>query len=263
MQPDPLVIAGCLLLGLVLGSFGNVVIARVPAGRSLSTPPSSCPRCGTAIRPYDTIPVLSWLLLRGRCRACGEQISVEYPLVELACGLLFAAIGWRIGWAWELPAFLLFGWMLLVVAVIDLHTRRIPNRLTYPLTPALLVLLTAAALLDGVPGAAVRAVVAGVAAFAVLLVLALINPRGMGMGDVKLAAFIGLGLGYLGWAHVWLGLFLGFLAGGVVAGGALVSGLRTRKDHIPFGPWLALGAIAALLVGQPLIDAYLGWVGLA
>lgn len=258
-----MVVAGCLLLGLILGSFGNVVIARVPEGGSLRIPPSTCPRCGTAIRPYDNIPVVSWVVLRGRCRSCEEPIGIEYPLVEIACGLLFAAIGWRIGLSWALPAFLLYGWLLLVVAVIDLHTRRIPNRLTYPLTPTLLVLLTGAAVLEGTPGVALRSVLSGVVSFALLFVLALINPRGMGMGDVKLAAFIGLGLGYLGWGHVWLGLFLGFFGGGVIAALLLALRLRTRKDHIPFGPWLALGAIVALLAGQPIVDAYLRWSGMA
>lgn len=258
-MPDVPVVLGCLVLGLVLGSVGTTVIARVPDDRSLRGPVGTCPRCGAAIRPGDSVPVVSWLLLRGRCRACGERISVEYPLVELACGVLFAAIGWRIGLAWSLPGFLLYGWVLLIVAVIDVHTRRIPNRLTYPLTPALVVLLGGAALLDGAPGVAARAVLAGVAAFMLLLVLALINPRGMGMGDVKLAAFIGIGLGYLGWDHVALGVFLGFLGGGVGAGLLLALGLRGRKDHIPFGPWLSLGAVVALLAGEWMLAWYLRW----
>jgi leader peptidase (prepilin peptidase)/N-methyltransferase len=261
--PDAAVVAGGLLLGLILGSFGNVVIARVPCGASLWPPRNTCPRCGTTTRSYDNIPVVSWVVLRGRCRACEEAISVEHPLVEIACGLLFAVTGWRFGLTWALPGLLLFVWLLVVVAVIDLHTRRIPNRLTYPLIPALLVLLTTAALLEGTPWVAVRVVVAGLVSFGLLLVMALINPRGMGMGDVKLAAFIGLGLGYVGWWHVWLGLFLGFLGGGVIAALLLARGLRTRKDHIPFGPWLAAGAIVALLIGQPIIDTYLRWVELA
>ncbi|CAN5867943.1 A24 family peptidase [soil metagenome] len=260
-MPDLLVIGGCLLFGLLLGSFANVVIARVPDGGSLTQPPSTCPRCDTPIRPYDNVPVLSWLVLRGRCRACDGPISVEYPLVEIVCALLFAAIGWRIGATWALPGFLLFGWLLLVVAVIDIHTRRIPNRLTYPLTPALLVVLGVGAVLEGTPGIALRALLGGLAAFALLLVLALINPRGMGMGDVKLAAFIGIGLGYLGWGHVWLGLFAGFLGGGVIAGLLVILRLRSRKDHIPFGPWLSLGALVALLAGQPIIATYLRWAG--
>jgi leader peptidase (prepilin peptidase)/N-methyltransferase len=258
---DVPVIVGCLLLGLLCGSIGTAVIARVPNDRSLRHLVGACPRCGAAIRPADGVPVVSWMLLRGRCRACGARISVEYPLVELACGLLFAAIGWRIGLQWSLPGFLLFGWLLVIVAVIDLHTRRIPNRLTYPLTPALAVLLGGAAVLSGAPGVAVRALVAGAVAFTLLLVLALINPRGMGLGDVKLAAFIGIGLGYLGWDHLALGLFLGFLGGGVGAGLLLVLGLRGRKDHIPFGPWLSFGAIAALLVGQSMLAWYLRWTG--
>jgi len=257
-----MVIAACALLGLLLGSFANVVIARVPDGGSVVRPGSSCPRCDAPIAPRDNVPVASWMLLRGRCRTCDTAISVQYPLVEATCAAVFAAIGWRIGLDWALPAFLLFGWMLVVVAVIDLQTRRIPNRLTYPLTPALLVLLVAAALLDGAPGDAVRALLGGVVAFALLLTLALINPRGMGMGDVKLAGFIGLGLGYLSWGHLWLGLFVGFFGGGVIAGLLLALRLRTRRDHIPFGPWLAIGAMVALLAGRPIIDTYLrlsGW----
>lgn len=254
-----MVIVACAALGLLLGSFANVVIMRVPEGGSLVRPASTCPHCGARIAPRDNIPVVSWLLLRGRCRACAAAIGVRYPLVEVACALVFAAIGWRIGPTWSLPAFLLFGWLLVVVTVIDLRTHRIPNRLTYPLTPALLGLLAVAALLEGVPGAVLRAVLGGVVAFGVLLILALINPRGMGMGDVKLAGFIGIGLGYLGWGHLWLGLFAAFFGGGVIAGMLLVLGLRGRKDHIPFGPWLALGALVALLVGRPIIETYLRW----
>ena len=261
-MPPAALILGSLLAGVVLGSFANVVIARVPRQQSVVRPPSACPQCGTEIRPRDIVPILSWLWLRGRCRHCHQPISGQYPLVELGCGLLFAAIAWRIGWTWALPAYLLFGWVLLVVAVIDLQTFRIPNRLTYPLTPALLGLLVVAALAEDVPGAALRAVLAAVLAFTLLLVMALINPRGMGMGDVKLAAFIGLGLGYIGWSYLWLGLFAGFFGGGIIAALLLVSGVRGRKDSIPFGPWLALGAMVALLAGRPIIDIYLRWSGM-
>jgi len=255
------VIVWCAVLGLLCGSFANVVIARVPERRSVVRLPSACPHCQAPIAPRDNVPVVSWLLLRGRCRVCGEAISSQYPLVEIACAALFAAIGWRIGATWALPGFLLFGWLLVVVTVIDLRTHRIPNRLTYPLTPALLALLVVAALLDGTPGVAARTVLGGLVAFGVLLLLALINPRGMGMGDVKLAAFIGIGLGYLGWGYVALGMFAAFLGGGVIAALLLALRLRTRKDHIPFGPWLALGALVALLVGRPIIDTYLRWSG--
>jgi leader peptidase (prepilin peptidase)/N-methyltransferase len=244
------------VLGLLFGSFGNVVIHRVPDGASVVAPASACPGCGTPIAPRDNIPVVSWVLLRGRCRHCGEHISARYPLVELAVAAVFALIAWRVGLDWALPGFLLFGWMLFVVSVIDARTRRIPNALTYPLTPALATLMVAAALLNGTPEAALRSVLAGVAGFVFLLALALISPRGMGMGDVKLAAFIGLGLGYLSWAHLVLGLFMAFLFGGFIGMALMLLRLRGRKDLIPFGPYLALGALVALLVGTPLIDAY-------
>ncbi|HVL99283.1 MAG TPA: prepilin peptidase [Egibacteraceae bacterium] len=259
---DLVVVGLCFVFGLAFGSFANVVIHRVPRDESLVKPPSECPKCATPLQWRDNIPIVSWLLLRGRCRHCGEPISARYPLVELATGLLFAGVGARFGLDWALPGFLLFAWTLFVLAVIDAHTRKIPNRLTYPLTPVLLALIVSAALLHGQPGWALRAVLGGVAAFLVLLAMALANPRGMGMGDVKLAAFIGIGLGYLGWGHVVLGVFAGFLFGGVVAIALIVVRARGRKDVIPFGPYLAAGALVTVLVGGPLIDGYRSMLGL-
>ena len=254
---DLLVVGLCFVFGIVFGSFANVVIHRVPRDESLVKPPSECPKCETPLQWRDNIPVLSWLLLGRKCRHCGEPISVRYPLVELGSGLLFAAIGARFGLDWALPGFLLYGWTLFVIGVIDARTRRIPNRLTYPLTPVLLVLVAGAALLNAEPGWALRAVFGGLVSFLILMTMAVVNPRGMGMGDVKLAAFIGIGLGYLGWGHVVLGLFGSFLLGGVVAIVLLVLRSRGRKDVIPFGPYLAAGAIVAVLVGRPLIEGYL------
>lgn len=254
---DPLVVGLCFLLGLVFGSFANVVIHRVPRDESLVKPPSECPQCETPLQWRDNIPVLSWLLLGRTCRHCGEPISVRYPLVELATGLLFAGVGARFGLDWALPGFLLFAWTLFVLGMIDARTRRIPNRLTYPLTPVLVVLIAGAAFLNGETGWAVRSMVAGVVAFLLLLTMAVINPRGMGMGDVKLAAFIGVGLGYLGWGHLVLGLFGSFLLGGVVAIALLALRARGRKDVIPFGPYLAAGAIITVFAGEPLVSGYM------
>lgn len=254
---DPLVVGLCFLFGLVFGSFANVVIHRVPRDESLVKPPSECPQCETPLQWRDNIPVLSWLLLRRKCRHCGEPISVRYPLVELTTGLLFAGVGARFGLDWALPGFLLFVWTLFVLGMIDARTRRIPNRLTYPLTPVLVILIAGAAFLNGETGWAVRAMVAGVVAFLLLLTMAVINPRGMGMGDVKLAAFIGVGLGYLGWGHLVLGLFGSFLLGGVVAIALLALRARGRKDVIPFGPYLAAGAIITVFVGGPLVAGYM------
>jgi leader peptidase (prepilin peptidase) / N-methyltransferase len=246
------------VFGLVFGSFGNVAIHRIPGGESVVRPPSACPRCGTQISARDNIPVLSWLLLRGRCRHCDQPISPRYPLVELGMGVVFFAVGWRVGLDWALPGFLLFAWMLVIVAVIDAYTRKVPNRLTYPLIPALLGLMVAAAFANAEPGWALRSFLGGLAAFGAMLSITLISPRGMGMGDVKLAAFIGIGLGYLGWGHVVLGIFGAFLIGGVIAIGLLVTRLRRRRDPIPFGPYLSLSAILTLLAGQPVITWYAG-----
>ena len=254
--------AFCGLLGLIFGSFANVVIHRVPRGESIARPPSACPGCGTPITPRDNIPVVSWLLLQGRCRSCGEPIARRYPMVELGMGVLFAAVAARIGLDWSLPGFLLFAWVLLVVSIIDIDTRKIPNRIMYPLTPALLVLMVAAALLSAEPPRALAALVGGLGAFVVLLIIALMQPRGMGMGDVKLAGFIGIALGYLGYGFVVLGIFGGFLVGGVVSVLLLATRARGRRDMIPFGPYLAIGGLGALLVGAPVLDAYLRSLGL-
>ena len=153
-------------------------------------------------------------------------------------------------------------WALLCVGLIDAETRRIPNAITYRLAPALLLLIGGGALLDGEPSAAVRCLLGGLAAFGALLVLALISPRGMGMGDVKLAASLGIALGYLGWGHVLLGVFGGFVLGGVVSLVLMALRLRTRKDLLPFGPYLAVSTMLAVLFGRPIIDAYLRATGL-
>jgi leader peptidase (prepilin peptidase) / N-methyltransferase len=263
-----LVLGVAFVLGLVFGSFGNVVIHRVPADESVVRPPSACPGCGTPISPRDNIPVVSWLILRGRCRSCGEPISARYPAVELTSGLLFAAVAARFllvepADPWALPGFWLLAWALLCISLIDAATRRIPNRISYPLAPALLILLGGAALAGGEPGVALRALLGGFAGFGALLALALINPRGMGMGDVKLAASLGIALGYLGWGHVILGIFGGFFLGGVVAIVLLATKLRTRKDLLPFGPYLAVSTVATVLFGEAIIGTYLRMSGLA
>lgn len=256
-----MVALACGALGLLLGSFANVVIHRVPAGQSINTPRSACPNCAAPIAPRDNIPVVSWLVLRRRCRHCAEPISPRYPLTELAMAGVFTAVGARVGLDWSLPGFLLFAWLLVVVAIIDARTRKIPNRLLYPLTPTLLALMVGAAVLSGHPGRALTAVLGGLGGFVVLLILALIQPKGMGMGDVKLAGFIGIGLGYLGYRFVVLGIFGGFVLGGVVAILLMATKARGRRDMIPFGPYLALGALGALLVGEPVADAYLRSLG--
>jgi leader peptidase (prepilin peptidase)/N-methyltransferase len=252
-----LLAAACALLGLLVGSFLNVVIVRVPEKRSVVTPRSHCPRCSAQLRDRDNIPVVSWLLLRGRCHSCAEAIPIRYPLVELATGALFAAMALRFGAAWALPGYLVFVAALLAVSAIDLERFLIPNRVVYPSLLASLVLLGLAALLDHDGDALVRGLIGAVAASGGLFALALLYPRGMGMGDVKLALLLGLYLGWLSLGHVLLGLFLGFLLGSIAGIGLLVTGVRGRKDHLPFAPFLAAGAVLAVLAGEPLLDLYL------
>jgi leader peptidase (prepilin peptidase) / N-methyltransferase len=236
------------LLGAAVGSFLNVVAYRLPRGESLVTPPSRCPACEKPIAPYDNVPVLSWLLLRGRCRHCGTRISPRYPAVELLTGLAFAGValtrGVDRGLVLELPLVA----VLIAVAVIDLDTRKIPNKITAP--AAVYAVVAAAALLTGeLP----ELLIAGTAAFAALLLAALAYPAGMGMGDVKLAGVMGLYLGI----SVAPAMFVAFLAG-TVGGLAVMArhGAGARKAGVPFGPFLALGGLVALLVGPELVDLY-------
>jgi leader peptidase (prepilin peptidase) / N-methyltransferase len=250
------VVVGCF--GLLVGSFLNVVIWRVPRGESVVHPRSRCPGCGAAIRERDNVPLVSWLLLHGRCRNCGEPISVRYPLVELGTGVLFAMLAWKIGAHADLPAFLYLGAVGLALAVIDLDTHRLPNALTLPSYPIAAALLTIAALVDHHPGLLVRAAAGGAAFFALYALLWILYPGGMGLGDVKLAGVLGLYLGYLGWGAVAVGGFLGFGYGAVI-GVALMAGRKAgRKTRIPFGPFMVAGALTAVFVGNAIAHAYLG-----
>ena len=246
------------LLGLAIGSFLNVVIWRVPRKVSVVRPPSHCPQCETPIRPVDNVPVLSWLLLRGKCRHCGNPIPVRYPLVEAGCGVLFAAVAARFGADWALPAYLVLTAALLAISIIDLEHFIVPDRITAPLTVSALALLGLAAAADGNGWRFGRSLLGGLAFFAFLLFLNLVNPRGMGMGDVKLAFSLGLFLGWLGWGQVFLGGFLSFLLGAVVGVALIATKVKTRKDHVPFGPFLAAGTLITVLWAAPILRWYTG-----
>ena len=231
-----------------MGSFLNVVIHRLPRGESLVSPGSRCPACGSAIAPYDNVPVVSWLVLRGRCRRCGEPIPARYPLVELLTAATFAAVTIVRGVEEELIVTLPFAAVLIAVGGIDLEHRIVPNRIV---VPAAVYALASSAILR--PHELPELLIAGAAAFAFLLVAALAYPAGMGMGDVKLAGVIGLFLGL----SVVPALVVAFAAGSVV-GIAIMArqGLRARKSGVPFGPFLALGGLVGLLAGPELIDLY-------
>ena len=243
--------------GLLVGSFLNVVIARVPQGASVVHPRSRCPACNHPIRERDNIPVLSWLLLRARCRDCGSPISVRYPLVEVGHAALWIAMAWRFGFDWELPAYLYLASVGLALACIDIDTKRLPNVLTLPsyLVGAVLLLLPAIA--TETFDTYVTALLGALALFAFYFLLALVYPKGMGLGDVKLAGVLGLYLGWLGWGVLVVGGFLGFLLGAILGGALMTLGRAGRKTKIPFGPFMLLGTLLAILWGQQLWDQYI------
>ncbi|HEX5017960.1 MAG TPA: prepilin peptidase [Actinomycetes bacterium] len=253
---DAVLIVGVVVFGLLVGSFLNVVIARVPDGDSVVAPRSRCPHCLTEIAAFDNVPVISWLVLRGRCRHCREPISVRYPLVEIANAILWLAMVWASGWSAELPAYLYFASVGLALAVIDLDTKRLPNVLTLPSYAVVGVLLLLPAVVDDQWSAYLRAWLAALALFAFYFLLVVIYPKGMGLGDVKLAGVLGLVLGWLGWAELVVGGFLGFLLGAVVGGLLMLVRRAGRKSKIPFGPFMLLGALLAILWGADLWDLY-------
>lgn len=255
----PLVV-GCAALGLLIGSFLNVVIWRVPQGLSVVRPPSHCPSCGTGVRPRDNVPVLSWLMLRGRCRDCGASISRRYPLVELSTALVFAVVAARLGFDAALPAFLYLGAIGVALWMIDLDVKRLPNAIVLPSYLVAGALLTVGTVATGDWGDLVRAGLGMVALYSFYFLLALIYPAGMGFGDVKLAGVLGLYLGWLGWAEVVTGGFLGFLFGGLVGLGLMAVRRAGRKSQIPFGPFMLSGALVAVLWGGALADLYLDTV---
>jgi leader peptidase (prepilin peptidase) / N-methyltransferase len=234
--------------GLVIGSFLNVVAYRVPRGESLVAPGSHCTSCGEDVKPWDNVPILSWLMLRGRCRGCGERISAHYPLIELLTGVVFAAIVLVNGLDADLALELPFAAMLVAVSLIDLEHRIIPNRIVLP---AAGICLVAQTLLEPSPEWAIAAL--GASGF--LLVAALVYPAGMGMGDVKLALLLGAGLGRV----VPVAMMVAMIAA-LVPSAALFArhGQAARKMKIPFGPFLALGGVVGLFGGDRILDAYLG-----
>ncbi|MDP8968835.1 MAG: prepilin peptidase [Actinomycetota bacterium] len=247
----PLALLPAVAFGLIVGSFLNVVAHRLPGRMSLAMPASHCPSCETPIKPYDNIPVLSWLLLRGRCRSCSEAISARYPIVEACTAALFAAVvAVHHGDFAALVLGLVLVAFLVPIALIDLDHRIIPNRLTLPAAVLAVVLGTA---LD--PGGQVERLIAGAAAGLALGLPSLLNPKGMGMGDAKLTGVLGL---YLG-AAVAPAFFVAFLLG-TVTGVAIIArkGMaQGRKTAVPFGPFLALGGVVGLLAGDELVQLYL------
>ena len=238
------------VFGAIFGSFLNVVAYRLPRGESLSRPRSRCPQCQTPIKPYDNVPVLSWLALRGRCRTCRAPISARYPLVEAVTGFLCAAVVLAKGPDEDALLGLVLVLLLVPITLIDLDHRIIPNRLTLigaVAAPAILALTE--------PDALPEHLIAAAAAGGFFLVALLAYPRGMGMGDVKLAAMLGLFLGSAVVPAIFVALVSGTLVGAAVI--ARKGAREGRKTAVPFGPFLAFGAVVALFWGDAMVDWYL------
>lgn len=275
-----LVFAG--LFGLVIGSFLNVVAYRVPAGISLVRE-SRCPGCDAPIRWWQNVPVVSWVALRGRCAHCAAPISAQYPLIEAFTGVVFVGVAW---WALRLAApvgaiadpvfwvvlvaFLGFAAVSIVLSLIDLETKRLPNAIVLPSIVVGVALLAIAAALGPAGSASgigwttfLRAVAGGAILCAFYAVVRLISPRGMGGGDVKLAALVGLFLGWCGWATLVVGAFAAFVLGGLFGVGLILLRRAKRTTAIPFGPWMIAGAWAGIAVGEPIGRWYVGMLGLS
>lgn len=242
------------LLGLAVSSFLNVCIDRLPERQSIVSPPSHCPACGRRLAPFDLIPLLSYILLRGRCRYCGASIPRRVLVVESTTGLLFVLLGYRYGFslAEGFPQLLLatlYTCFFIVIFFIDLEHHLVLNRVIYPAIVVALLFIPFA------PGHSPKELLfGGLIGFALLFLIAFVYPAGMGMGDVKLATFIGLVVGF---PSVFAALLFSFVAGGLVGGGLLLTGLKGRKDPIPFAPFLVAGGMVAMLYGKEIIDWYL------
>jgi leader peptidase (prepilin peptidase)/N-methyltransferase len=245
-------LAPAALFGLLIGSFLNVVAWRLPRGESLVRPRSKCPGCAMQLKPYDNVPVVSWLVLRGRCRGCGERISARYPVVEAITAALYVAV---VAAKWDDVLQMTLGIVLVTflvpIAVIDFDLKVIPNKLT---GPAAVLAVALGAVLE--PSYLPEQLVAGAGALVFFMLPALIHKKGMGMGDVKLAAVLGLYLGRDVAPAIMIGLVLGVIVGAAVV---TVKGVSEgRRTKVPFGPFLAMGALVAFFAGDAIVDSYLG-----
>ncbi|MFE2327124.1 prepilin peptidase [Streptomyces sp. NPDC059385] len=254
MSPILVVIIG--LLGLAVGSFLNVAVFRVPAGLSVVRPRSACPRCATPIAARDNIPVVSWLLLGRRCRACRVPIPARYPLLEALTAALFVAEALHFGRSPVLPAVLVFTAGLLALAACDAEHFLLPRKIVYPTLGLTAACLLAAAVATGQWDRLGVAAACGVGGFAVFFALYWVRPAWLGFGDVRLAGLLGTGLGWFGPWYLVFALLAGSAAGLVLGVALMAAGRATRQTRLPFGVFLAAGAIAAILVGAPVVHWY-------
>ena len=252
-----MVIAYTAILGLLIGSFLTVVADRVPRGKSIVSPGSTCGSCGLELGPLDLVPVFSWLTLRGRCRRCRAKIGVEPLIIEVLNASLFVAFAIKFDLSWELAAFCALGAGLVVLSLIDLRTKRLPREIIYATAAIGVPLLCLAALVRHEPRRMWMMALGAAIALTVMGVIYAASRGGMGDGDVRLSPLLGAYLGWLNPGFVGVGLFLGFLLGAIVGVALMAVGGGGRKTAVPFGPFLAGGTILAVWTGQRLIDALL------
>lgn len=252
-----MVITVAFVLGLLCGSFTNVLVARIPAGEEWVRTPSHCPECRAELAWYDNIPVLSWLWLRRRCRSCHRPISARYPLVELLVAVLFATVAAKFGVSVLAFAMAYLAVISVALAAIDLEYMRLPNALTLPAYPVLVVFIVIEAWVTGEWWMVVRALIGAMSLGAFYLLFWLIYPKGMGFGDVKTAGMLGLMLGAVSWSALVVGAISGPLIGGVVGVVVIVRTRKARGVRIPYGPWLLAGAWLGILAGDWIGSSYL------
>lgn len=258
MSKDGFTILISAILGLAIGSFLNVLIARIPKKESIIKPRSRCPKCETPIREFDNIPVISWILLRGKCRSCKEPISIRYPIVEAGTAAAFALVAWKaelgghVGWSVYLPAYLALTGSLIAVAVIDFDTKLIHKRLYYPSLLIFSVLLVGATAIEGDWRRLQDGVLCGCAAFLFFFLTNWFYPKGMGFGDVRLSFLLGLSLGFIRPLVAFVGLAGGFFYGATFGLAIMVAARKGLRTEIPFGPWLVMGTMTGIIWGIPL-----------
>jgi leader peptidase (prepilin peptidase)/N-methyltransferase len=250
----PILIIGCGVIGLFVGSFMNVVIERVPRRESIVTPRSRCVRCGTPIANRDNLPLVSWFILRGRCRTCGQPISWRYPLVEFAVAGVFAGVAATFGVGWNLLPFLVLTAGLVALGCIDVERHVLPVRIVYPVLATVAILFLIETIATGQWHRLLVAIACAAAWFALFFAINWTSPRLLGFGDVRFAVILGLGLGWLGVPVVFVGFMASNIAGLIVALALIGTGRMNRETPIPYGVFLALGTLVAVFVSPAIME---------
>lgn len=258
MEPIALLRVGvAVVLGLCVGSFLNVVVYRLPRRESISRPPSACPNCASPLKRRDLVPVVSWVVLRAKCRTCATAISGRYPFIELLTAIIFGLIAARFDQPLPLAAYLVLAAGCVTLSAIDFDTKTLPTRLVYFTAAIGAVLFVASSIVDRNSAHLLHAIISAAVVSTLFFITWFVAPHGIGFGDVRFAGTLAMFLGWLGFGYVFVGITLAFIAGAVVGVGLMVFSSAGRKSAIPFGPFLAAGALSAILIGKPLIAWWL------